>query len=70
MGETFHSFVAVPVVDSSKEMLGVLIAANVDARKKHRKALERVANDLLISIKNMNSYNSLQRMGSIDMLTN
>lgn len=67
--ETVHNLVAVWVLNSNKEIIGLMYAVNVREPKSSLDALATVVNSFQLAVQTLSSYNLLYRMGALDTMT-
>ena len=67
--ETLRNLVAVWVLNSSQEIIGLMYAVNVSDTKSSLDALSTVANSFQLAVQTLSSYNLLYQMGELDTMT-
>lgn len=67
--ETVRNLVAVWVLNSNQEIIGLMYAVNVSDPKSSFDALSTVANSFQLAVQTLSSYNLLYQMGELDAMT-
>lgn len=67
--ETVRNLVAVWVLNSNQEIIGLMYAVNVSNPKSSLDALSTVANSFQLAVQTLSSYNLLYQMGELDAMT-
>lgn len=67
--ETIRDLVAVWILNSNQEIIGLMYAVNVNDPRGSLEALSTVANSFQLAIQTLSSYNLLYQMGELDAMT-
>lgn len=67
--ETIRDLVAVWILNSNQEIIGLMYAVNVSDPRGSLEALSTVANSFQLAIQTLSSYNLLYQMGELDAMT-
>lgn len=67
--EMVRNLVAVWVLNSNKEIIGLMYAVNVSDPESSLDALSTVANSFQLAVQTLSSYNLLHQMGELDIMT-
>lgn len=67
--EAVRNLVAVWVLDSNQEIIGLMYAVNVSDPKSSLDALSTVANSFQLAVQMLSSYNLLYQLGELDTMT-
>lgn len=63
------SLMLVPIFDSNQHMIGVLGSVNMKQKWENTDFLEGIAHNFMMALENINSYEIIRRMGTMDELT-